>query len=66
MEDNFEIMPPPPEIIEQWVRESEIREAKEYLASTDWYIVRMLETGTPVPAEVTEKRALSRVAASIE
>lgn len=35
-------------------------EAQAYLTSTDWYVVRMAETGVPVPADVTEKRAAAR------
>jgi len=32
----------------------------EYLASTDWYIVRRAETGVEVPQEVLDKRAEAR------
>ena len=35
-------------------------EAQAYLDSTDWYVVRMAETGVPVPADVTAKRAAAR------
>jgi hypothetical protein len=35
-------------------------EAQAYLNSTDWYVVRFAETGVPVPAEVTQKRAAAR------
>ena len=34
--------------------------AKDYLHSTDWYVIRQLETGVPVPAEITEGRASAR------
>jgi len=33
------------------------QEARQYLTSTDWYIVRQTETGVEVPAEVLTKRA---------
>jgi hypothetical protein len=34
--------------------------AREYLISTDWYAARLAETGTPIPADVLEKRQQSR------
>lgn len=37
-------------------------EARAYLASTDWFVVRFAETQVPVPAEVLEKRAAARLA----
>lgn len=36
------------------------RTARAYLMNTDWYIVRMHETGKPVPADVLIKRADAR------
>jgi len=36
-------------------------EARAYLASTDWYIVRKQETGKDVPAEVLTKREEARL-----
>ena len=35
-------------------------EARQYLASTDWYITRFAETGVVVPEDVTAKRAEAR------
>lgn len=35
-------------------------DAREYLASTDWYVIRMQETGDPVPDEVLAERAKRR------
>ena len=34
--------------------------AREYLASTDWYVIRMQETGEPIPREVVAERAKRR------
>lgn len=34
--------------------------ARAYLSSTDWYVIRQMETGEAVPADVTNKRAESR------
>lgn len=35
-------------------------EAREYLAITDWYIIRLQETGEPVPADILADRAAAR------
>ena len=36
-------------------------EPKWYLQSTDWYVIRNTETGEPIPADVTQKRAEARI-----
>lgn len=36
------------------------QEAREYLQQTDWLVVRKLETGKEVPADIAEKRAEAR------
>ncbi|WP_404938385.1 hypothetical protein P7C00_06695 [Pseudomonas sp. JDS08PS003] len=35
--------------------------AKQYLASTDWYVMRLVETGKPIPGDVAAKRAEARL-----
>lgn len=35
-------------------------EARVYLASTDWYVIRMIETGEDIPAEILTERAAAR------
>ena len=35
-------------------------EARAYLASTDWYVIRLQETGAPIPAEILDERAAVR------
>lgn len=35
-------------------------EARAYLANTDWYVTRAMETGQAVPPDVTEKRKAAR------
>lgn len=35
-------------------------EARAYLASTDWYVIRQQETGTPIPPDVLTKRQEAR------
>jgi hypothetical protein len=37
-------------------------EARAYLASTDWFVIRMSENGTPIPIDVLTKRAEARLA----
>lgn len=47
-------------------REAEARrtEARAFLASTDWMVVRLAETGTPIPADIASRRAQARKDAS--
>ena len=40
------------------------KQAKQYLANTDWYVSRYTETGTEIPEEVLTKRAQARIDAS--
>lgn len=35
-------------------------QAKQYLASTDWYIIRHQETGASIPQEILDARAAAR------
>lgn len=57
-EDDPSIQPPTPQEIQEEVN----RENRAYLASTDWYVVRMAETGIPVPDDILEARAAARAA----
>lgn len=34
--------------------------ARRTLAETDWYVIRQLETGQPIPAQITRDRAAAR------
>lgn len=36
------------------------REARAYLASTDWYVARWGETGEAIPSEIAQARAEAR------
>jgi hypothetical protein len=36
-------------------------ESLTYLASTDWYVIRSVETGVPLPTDVLELRAAARL-----
>ena len=35
--------------------------AKQYLNETDWYVIRFIETGVPIPEDVSQARELARV-----
>lgn len=35
-------------------------EARKCLADTDWYVIRMQETGVPIPAEILAGREAAR------
>lgn len=37
------------------------KEALQYLADTDWYVVRFAETGVAIPADIATKREECRV-----
>jgi formylmethanofuran dehydrogenase subunit E len=39
---------------------NEIRDLKQVLAETDYYVVRKIDENTPIPAEVHAKRAQAR------
>ena len=43
------------------VQLANVEYAKDYLASTDWYIVRFMDSGVEVPQEVKDKRAEARL-----
>jgi hypothetical protein len=51
------VNPAPP--VEQLLQQQQY-EARAYLNSTDWYVIRRTETGVEVPAEVLDKRAEAR------
>ena len=48
------------DITSQVNAEKESREALEYLQSTDWYIIREMDTGEVCPANIRTARALAR------
>lgn len=50
--------PPPPTAEELQAQKN--AEARAYLASTDWYVVRKAETGQEIPADVLQKRQEAR------
>ena len=55
----FKIVPnDPPDPKEEAM--SKINGLQSYLSSTDWYVSRSMETGTPIPADVKVKRMAAR------
>ena len=53
------LMADPPPTTEQ-VQAQANAEARAYLASTDWYVIRLQETGEPIPEGILEARASAR------
>ena len=45
---------------EEEIAKSKLFELTHYLNSTDWYVIRFVEEGIPIPTEVKEKRHQSR------
>ena len=60
-ESKFEI--PTDEEIQAELAAHTKAEALAYLASTDWYVTRKLETGVEIPEEVSKLRAEARLVA---
>ena len=56
---------PEPEFTEEELAKQEldkqISEAKQYLASTDWYIIRYADSGKEVPSDIKIKREEARI-----
>ncbi|MFN5251830.1 MAG: hypothetical protein ACK5DE_12355 [Bacteroidota bacterium] len=48
------------DITDQVEQERINAEATEYLASTDWMVIREMDAGVPCPAEVKAERAAAR------
>lgn len=40
--------------------EIDAAEARAYLASTDWYVIREIDNGTPMPEEIRAARQFAR------
>ncbi|HSQ98090.1 MAG TPA: hypothetical protein VLL98_05245 [Rickettsiales bacterium] len=49
-----------PEKPQELANQEEILELKQYLAETDWYYARQLETGETIPNNIKQKRIESR------
>lgn len=49
-----------PEPTQEELNQERINELQAYLTSTDWYAVRMAETGVAIPEDVASQRASAR------
>lgn len=49
-----------PDITDEIERQKLLKEASAYLYTTDWYVIRQVETGIQVPEIVAQKRAECR------
>ena len=49
-----------PVLTEEEIQKRKNFEAREYLASTDWYVIRMQETGEAIPKDVLTSRKAAR------
>lgn len=58
--DGYPVLADPPEPTQEEQVVERIRQLENYLSSTDWYILRYQETGTPEPEEIKQKRAEAR------
>lgn len=52
----IKIKPETPEQIQEKVN----KQAREYLAETDWYVVRFAETGVAIPEDILALRQQAR------
>lgn len=57
-ESTYEIQ----DITIQYNQELTNAQARKYLADTDWYVVRFMETGTEIPEEISQQRQDAREA----
>lgn len=48
------------DITAQLTQEQTNKEALQYLADTDWYIIREMDEGTPCPSDIKIERAAAR------
>lgn len=46
--------------IEKEKQERTNQEARAYLSQTDWYVIRLQETGESIPEDILQKRADAR------
>lgn len=58
--DGRPVLQDPPPLTAEQLQSQANAEARAYLAGTDWYIIRMQETGEPVPDEILAERAAAR------
>ncbi len=57
---DWEVRPAKPEQTEEQKQQRKNAEARYYLASTDWYAIRQMDEGTPVPENIKAARTEAR------
>lgn len=58
--DGYPFLADPAQPTEEQLQQQANTQARAYLAETDWYVIRLQETGEPVPEEVMVERAEAR------
>lgn len=58
--NGYPVLADPPAPTAAEVQAQKNAEARAYLASTDWYVVRLQETGTPIPSDISAARQAAR------
>lgn len=53
-------MPTPPAPTEEELQALKNAELRQFLQDTDWYVVRKMETGEPIPEEILKQREDAR------
>ena len=59
-EDGYPFLTDPPAPTAEQIQLQANAEARAYLASTDWYVIRLQETGEPTPEGILIARAEAR------
>ena len=59
-EDGYPFLTDPAPLTEEELQQQANAEARAYLASTDWYVIRLQETGQAIPEEILEARSQAR------
>lgn len=58
--DGYPFLADPAPPTEEELQQQANAEARAYLASTDWYVIRLQETGQATPEEILEARSQAR------
>lgn len=58
--DGYPFLADPAPPTDEQLQQQANTEARAYLAETDWYVIRLQETGEPVPADILAERPAAR------
>jgi len=58
--EGFPVLADPPEPTPEEIQSAKNAQGRAYLASTDWYVVRLAETGAAIPEDVIAARQAAR------